>query len=359
MVVFQTTQLFSQVVNTGVADTTTGEQIGELTIGGFVDTYYGYITNSNNSYFVSSSRSNEVNVNLAFIDFRYHHKRVRARLAPAFGTYINSNYINEPGVLKNLLEANVGLKLFKGKDIWLDAGVLGSPYTNESAVSKDHFMYTRSLSAEYVPYYLSGAKLSVPMGSKFNAYLYFLNGWQQIQDFNKGKSIGTQLEFRPNNNHLFNWNAYIGDERNVFAPQNRMRYFSDVYWIYNPGKKLAITSCVYYGIQQVTDSLNKLSNNTWFQANLIAKYNFTESTNISGRFEYFSDPRSVQITPITGVSGFNTFSGSLGLNVTVMNHAMFRLEGRHFFSKDKIYATEKLAPTNNSTWLVSNLTIWF
>ncbi|NJN00112.1 MAG: outer membrane beta-barrel protein, partial [Phormidesmis sp. RL_2_1] len=53
-------------------------------------------------------------------------------------------------------------QLFKNKQIWLDAGVFGSPYTNESAISKDHLMYTRSFAPEYVPYYLAGVKLSVP-----------------------------------------------------------------------------------------------------------------------------------------------------------------------------------------------------
>ncbi|MBK8373095.1 MAG: outer membrane beta-barrel protein [Saprospiraceae bacterium] len=162
---------------------------------------------------------------------------------------MNANYQAEPNTLQNIVEASAGFRLFKKKEIWIDAGVIGSPYTNESAISKDHLMYTRSLAPEYVPYYLSGIKFSIPINKKINLYAYLINGWQQIQDVNKGKAIGTQVEYRPNNLNLINWNVYIGDERSQVSPQNRMRYFTDVYWIYNPEGKFSITSCAYVGNQ--------------------------------------------------------------------------------------------------------------
>lgn len=112
-------------------------------------------------------RNNELNVNLAFIDLRYRTDNFRARLIPGFGSYVNANYTNENGTLKNIIESSVGFKLFKNKNIWADVGILGSPYTNESAISKDHLMYTRSFAPEYVPYYLSGVKFTVPLYQKF------------------------------------------------------------------------------------------------------------------------------------------------------------------------------------------------
>lgn len=344
-------------------DTIGGVKIEKLSIGGYVDAYFGgtnsKVSDNNIPYFVSMHRNNEFNINLAFIDLRYIDKNFRARFAPGVGTYINANYAAEPGSLKNIVEASAGFRLFNNKEIWIDAGVLGSPYTNESAISKDHFMYTRSFAPEYVPYYISGIKLSMPISSKINAYLYLINGWQQIQDSNSGKSIGTQIEYRPNNKNLLNWNTYLGDERSVSSPTNRMRYFTDVFWIYNPEGKFSITSCVYIGNQQRLDIMDKESNNYWWQANMIGRYTFNSKWSLSGRIEYFNDNKNVQITAINPVFGFKTFSGGLCLNVKVHNQAMLRFEGRHFLSPDNVYTDSDNFPSKSMTWFISNTTIWF
>src|SRR6478609_5746578 len=176
----------AQVVNTGMLDTTGGEHIGKIVVGAYIDAYYGYNFSKPASgdlpYLVSMNRNNEANINLAYVDVRYNASRLRGRLVPGFGTYMNANYTNETGSLKNIVEATIGVKPFEKKDIWVDFGVLGSPYTNESAISRDHLMYTRSLAAENVPYYLAGAKVTAPLGKKVTSYVYLLNGWQQIKD---------------------------------------------------------------------------------------------------------------------------------------------------------------------------------
>ncbi len=353
----------TQVVNSGITDTLSGNKLGNISIGGYIDAYYGYNFNEpddgNVPYFVSMHRHNEANINLAFIDLRYTHERLRARLAPGFGSYINANYAAEPGALKYLVEANAGIKLFKKKEIWFDFGIFGSPYTNESCVSRDHLMYTRSLAPEYVPYYLAGAKISMPLHKKWNLYVYLLNGWQQIQDQNKGKSLGTQVEFRPNDKNLINWDIYIGDERSTVAPENRMRYFTDIYWIHNPDGKFSMTACAYIGAQQRLIFGNR-SSHFWGQANIIGRYSFTKKISLSGRLEYFHDEDAVQIANINNpLAGFKTMSGGLCLNVKLFNNAMFRVEGRQFYSLNDAFKNPDGSSTNLSTWAIGNLTIWF
>ncbi|MCU0354881.1 MAG: porin [Cytophagales bacterium] len=356
---------FGQVVNTATLDTSDVNAKGKITVGGYIDLYYGYDFNrppsGDRPYFVSMGRHNEATVNLAFVDVKYTASRVRARFVPGFGTYMNANYAAEPGTLRNIVEGNVGVRLFRNKNIWLDAGVLGSPYTNESAISKDHLMYTRSFAPEYVPYYLSGVKLTLPLGEKVTAYLYGLNGWQVIQDNNAGKALGTQLEYRPGTKWLLNWNTYVGDERSEAAPQNRMRYFSDVYFIYNPDGRFSATGCVYGGVQN-REANGSSTSATWWQANLTGRYRFTDQISLSGRIEWFDDPDNVQITPVTASDvrplGFRSGSAGLCLNVKVTDNAMFRFEGRQFFSNTDVFQREGTA-VRNSSLLISNLTVWF
>jgi hypothetical protein len=347
----------AQIVNTGVMDTSDFRYQGKVTVEGYVDGYYSYSFNKpsdgNRPYSVSMNRHNEMTINLAFVDVKYSSSRLRARFVPGFGTYVNANYADEPGALKNIVEASAGIKLFKTKSIWFDFGVLGSPYTNESAISKDHLVYTRSFAPEYVPYYLSGAKLSVVLGKKWNGYLYLINGWQQMQDANSGKSIGTQIEYRPNNNWLLNWNTYIGRETSALNPAFGTRYFTDFYFIYSKGK-LSATGCAYIGLQQ----RNNQTGATWWQANLIARYAITNKISASARIEYFDDGDEIMISPVTGAAGFNSYSGSIGLNTKPAENVLFRLEYRTFFSDDQVYERNGNA-VKNSNLITSSVAIWF
>jgi len=350
--------VFSQVTNTGFADTTGGEHLGKITVGGYLDTYYAYNFSEPNGnttpYFVSSNRHNEVNINLAYVDLRYNTQNVRARLVPGFGTYVNANYATEPGVLKNLMEASVGIKLLKNKNYWLDYGVIGSPFTNESYVSKDHLIYSRSFAAENVPYYLCGARMTMPLSAKTTLYLYLLNGWQQIMNQNNHLSFGSQLEYRPNSKNLINWNTYVGDEKSATNPTFGMRYFSDIYWIYDSGNKFSSTACAYVGMQE-KDNKNKL----WWQANYTVKYAFNNKLSLSGRVEYFNDKSSIMLNNITGNSGFSSFGSSLCFNVKIGDHAIFRIENRAFLSEENAYICNKGIDTKFMNWALSNITVWF
>jgi len=348
----------AQVVNTATMDTVETTVIGRVGIGGYVDSYYSYNFNKPvdgvNPYFVSSARNNEFTINLAYVDIRYRSKYMRARFVPGFGTYMDANYKNEPGSLKNMVEANVGVLVSEKRKIWLDVGVLGSPYTNESAISKDHLMYTRSFAPENVPYYVTGIKLSVPLSSKINAYLYIMNGWQVIQDNNDGKSVGTQLEYRPNKTMLFNWNTYIGDERSAQHLDFRMRYFNDFYWIFNNGGKFSATSCFYFGYQQKATS----STASWWTANFIGNYAFNESVSLSGRIEYYDDNGAL-LNSITGTPGFKAASAGTCLNFKLHRLALLRFEARRFFSAENVYLDANQSPSKGATLLVGSLTAWF
>src|SRR6266540_1703539 len=110
-------------------DTTKQQQDkGQLNISGYVESYYSYdftkpADNNRPAFIYSHNRSNEFNINLAYVKANYTAERIRANIAVAVGTYMNANYAAEPGVLKNIFEANVGYKLSNKKNLWLDMGI--------------------------------------------------------------------------------------------------------------------------------------------------------------------------------------------------------------------------------------------
>lgn len=346
----------AQIINTATMDTADYLVNGKLTVEGYLDVYYAYNFNRPAShvqpYLVSMNRHNEMNINLAFVDLKYSSSRVRARIAPGFGTYMNTNYSNENGTLQNLVEANVGYRVSKHRNIWIDVGVLGSPYTNESAISKDHLVYTRSLAAENVPYYLSGAKLSVPLTPSLNLYLYAVNGWQQITDQNNSKSFGTQLEWRPGEHTLLNWNTFLGNERSAIDSVNGLRSFSDVFMIYQKNK-WSLTSCLYAG-RQATGKQPRF----WWQANVIAKYQVTPQLSLAGRLEYFQDDDGVVVVPQEHARQFRTFGSSIGVNINPEKNILFRGELRQFFSTEDVFQRNGYAVRTSTTITFSGC-VWF
>ncbi len=348
----------AQVINPAILDTASSIHLGKISIGAYVDTYFGADVNEyksgNRPYFVSSARRKELNINLAYISLHYHSDRVHLRVIPGFGTYMSANYAAEPAGLRFLVEANAGVCLSKKKGIWFDAGIMGSPFTNESAISKDHLMYTRSLAAEYVPYYLSGVKLTLPLNKKLTLYLYGLNGWQKINLNQYGGAGATQLELKINDKMLINWNTYIGNERATATDTKRMRFFTDIFWVYNY-KKFSVTSCAYLGQQWYYKNENKL----WAQSNFIARYRFCDLFSLSGRVEYFYDPQKEMIVPVTNVKGGSIYSAGLSACFHIDEHALVRLEGRYFNATQKIYRNQNDEPINQSIMMVANITAWF
>ncbi len=361
LLIFEISTLQAQITNTATIDTIGGEKIKNITIGGYIDTYFAYDVNKPKDglipYMVSSNLHNSFSVNLAYIDLRYNTPNIRARLVPGFGSYMNANYNNEIGLLKNLVESSVGIKLHKKKEIWIESGIFGSPFTNESAISKDHFMYTRSLAPEYVPYYLAGVKTSFPINNKINFYVYILNGWQQIQDQNNGKSIATQIEYRPNQKHLINWNTYIGDERSKLNPTFRNRYFTDVYWLFNVSDKFNLISCLYGGLQETKTT--KLYNNYWWQMNLSSKWKFNEKHSIAARIEYFDDPSNCMITNQNVGSKVKLYSLGICYNLNLLNHVLFRIDTRYFGSTHKTFLHQESSNQYSNSVITGNITVWF
>ncbi len=215
------------------------DSTGSLTISGYAEAYYQYdfnkpLDNNRPGFIYSHNRHNEFNLNLGFIKANYSAERVRANLALAAGTYMNANYAAEPGVLKNIYEANAGVKISKKKNLWLDAGIFGSHIGFESATSKDCWNITRSILADNSPYFEAGAKITYSSdNSKWLLSGLALNGWQRITRVsgNSLMSWGTQIQFKPSDKVLLNYSTFIGTDKpdsarlsrlfhNIYGPQN-------------------------------------------------------------------------------------------------------------------------------------------
>ncbi|MBK7679836.1 MAG: porin [Chitinophagaceae bacterium] len=337
------------------------DSTGSLTISGYAEAYYQYDFNkpSDNNrpgFIYSHNRHNEFNLNLGFIKANYTAARVRANLALAAGTYMNANYAAEPGVLKNIYEANAGVKLSKNKNLWLDAGIMPSHIGFESAVSKDCWNMTRSILADNSPYFEAGAKITYTShNGKWLVSGMALNGWQRITRVN-GNSLmswGTQIQYKPSDKFLLNYSTFIGTDKPDSARLSRL--FHNIYGIFNVTDKFGITAGFDIGTEEKFPGSD--DKNTWYSPVLILKYTFHNKWAIAVRGEYYSDEDGVVIATGT-LNGFKTTGFSLNIDYSPMKNFIVRLEARNLSSKDEIFIKPS-GITNNNTFITSSIAVSF
>lgn len=334
-----------------------------LKISGYVETYYVYdfgnpMDHHRPDFLYSFNRHNEVNLNLGFIQAEYNSDKVRGKLAFMTGTYANANLAAEPGVLKNIFEANAGIRISKSNNLWVDAGIFASHIGFESAVGANCWNMTRSLLAENSPYYLSGAKISYTSDDeKWFLSGLLLNGWQRIQRVpgNQTPALGHQLTWKPNEKITLNSSSFIGNDKPDSSRQ--MRYFHNFYGQFQLSRKIGITAGFDIGAEQQAKGSSNL--NVWYSPVLIARFTPTEKIAIAARAEYYSDKGGVIISTGT-TSGFQTFSYSLNMDVRVMENVLWRLEARTFHShKDFIFSDKDQNETRNNNFFGTSISISF
>lgn len=334
----------------------------KVSVSAYAEPYYGYDFNQpadgNRPGFVYAyHRHNEFNLNIGFIKASVSAARFHGNFALMAGTYANANLAAEPGTLKNLYEANAGVKISKKHEIWIDGGVFGSHIGFESAVGKDCWTLTRSMLADNSPYYESGAKLSytAPNGKWFLSALA-LNGWQRIQRA-PGNSLisgGTQIQFKPNSKVTLNSSSFFGTDQPDEA--RLWRFFHNFYGIFQLSDRFGVILGLDTGWQE--NPREDADPNFWFSPVLISRYAFNDRLTLATRFEYYNDENGVIID--TGLrNGFQTLGVSANLDVQVHKNAVWRIEGKVFNSQEEIFFDTDGAATHSNAVVTTALAVWF
>ncbi|MGE8426842.1 MAG: porin [Sphingobacterium sp.] len=347
------TQLFAQ------QDTT---QNTRLSISGYLEAYYlrdfnNPLGNTRPGFVYSHNRTNEVNINLALLKAAYETTNTRANLALGVGTYMNANYSAEPGVLKNIYEANAGVRISKKHNLWIDAGIFSSHLGFESAIGKDNWTVTRSIFADNSPYFETGAKISYTSASgKLFLSGLILNGWQRIQrvDGSSLPAFGHQLVYKPTDKWTINSGSFIGSDKADSVRQ--MRYFHNLYAIYQMNEKLGITFGFDIGAEQKAKGSSTY--NVWYTPVLIARYATTEKFSLTARGEYYNDKHAV-IVSTTTEQGFQTFGYSLNADYAILRNVLWRTELRNLINKDAIFLDRTNKLVKNTVTAVTALTVSF
>ncbi|HSK13428.1 MAG TPA: porin [Phnomibacter sp.] len=324
-----------------------------LFLGGYAEVYYGYDfgrpdDHRRPGFLYSFNRANEFNLNLGMIQLGYREKNVRANLALMAGTYPNANLAQEPDVLKNVFEANVGVKVSRDNELWIDAGIMPSHIGFETAIGSLCPNLSRSMLADNSPYYETGAKLTYTSKNKeWMISALMLNGWQRIRgvDGNSLPSFGHQLTWTPGERTTLNSSTFIGTD----DPDStrRMRYFHNFFWQYRSSQKWSFIAGLDLGFQQREKGSSEYYH--WLAPILIARFTPCAKWAFAGRIEYFEDKGEVIVAPggSGGFGGFRNSGFSMNADHWVTPNICWRMEARVFKSPDAIYIKNNEPVTSN------------
>lgn len=348
----------------------------KLTFGAFVDGYFAWDFGrppaldrsfvGGTVFTTQPSRHNEFNVNLAYVETKIDAPHYRGRLALQAGTSVQSNYAGEPtkgtisgpNLARMLQEAVVGVKL--ADNVWVDAGIFYSHIGTESWASRDNPTYTRSLIADYTPYYQSGVKFTWTPNTKLTAQLDIVNGWQNISENNSGKGAGLRLDYAADANTTISYFNLVSSEAT-----SRLRIFNGL-GVKRAMGKLSVVAEADVGSQSRGANANGQS--TWYGWTAIARIQATPTVALVARVEGYDDKDQVIVATGSYVASTKTVAnpalqaigGSFGVDVTPYARVTWRTEVRGWGNKNALFPNGLTgAPQKSSTLAVTSLSLTF
>ena len=345
----------------------------KVSFGGFVDAYYAWDSSEpptfdrsfagGTLFTTQPARHNEFNVNLAFVEAKLDGPRVHGRLALQAGTSVQSNYSGEPtngaisgsSLARLLQEAFAGVKI--GENLWIDGGIFFSHMGLEGWISRDNPTYTRSLVADYSPYYSTGMRAIWQATPRLTAHVHVVNGWQNISENNSGKGAGLRLDYAPSSSTTLSYYNFFTDEAG-----NRLRTFNGA------GAKIVAGRTTLLGqFDFGTQGKSTVDNRTasWYGLTAIARVQVTPAVALSGRFERYDDEDQVILGTGAQDDGtpngaFRANGGSIGLDVSPQSRLLWRTELRGFSNETAVFPDGKTgSPQQGSAFVVSSLAVTF
>ena len=330
------------------------DPIKNLTFNAYAELYYSYdfakpVNHEKPDFIYNHKRHNQINANLILLKTNYSATNLRANLGLMAGNYSRYNLSAEPSWARHLYEANIGIKLSKENNLWLDAGILPSHIGFESAISADCWTLTRSILAENSPYYETGIRLGYSTKKKnLNLAFLVLNGWQRIKKLNliQQPSFGIQVNYRPSEKLLLNYSNFTGtDIQNNF---NALRTFHNLYMQFDMNKKLGLIA----GIDIGNDKYNSSDYGIWYSPVAIMRYSVSEQIKLAVRGEYYNDKNRI-IIPTNNLNGLRVSGISGNFDYSLSKKLQFRIEGKVYQAVEREFSND----SSKNYSITTNMTI--
>ena len=221
-------------------------------------------------------------------------RRFGARVDLQFGQAtetVQGSPANEPrpDVYRNIWQA-YGTYVFPvGRGLQTDFGKFASNLGYETNYAKDNNHFSRAYLFNFLPFYHSGLRVSLPVADKLTLMYMLTNGIQQTEDFNDFKSNHVTAIVKPVSDVTWTVNYYLGQEQpdggQPTGPDGFFRVF-DTYAAYTVTPALSVGIDVNY----VTNEVNKSDDALSLQGTgVYVRYQVSGPSALSLRYERLDD----------------------------------------------------------------------
>jgi len=229
----------------------------------------------------------------------------------------------------DLTEAYISYVAPLGKGLRFDFGKMVTYNGAEVIEAKDNPNYSRSFLFNYaIPFTLTGLKVSYPFSDSFNLSAYIMNGWDDSDDNNKGKTVGLSASYTPFEQLAMVFNLTYGPEKDDNNHDNRFLF--DWVGTVKPVKNLTFILNTDYATEQHSAPDGNTAD--WYGVAGIAKYDFNSRYSLSLRGEYFNDPDGVRTGTTQALKEI-----TLTPEIRLAQGLIVRPEYRHDWSDEKTF----------------------
>jgi len=247
--------------------------------------------------------------------------------------------------LKLLQQVYVTYDTFGHTPVTIDFGKFATWIGYEGIESINNDNYSRSFLYTFgQPIYHLGFRASAPLTGRLTGTLYAVNGWNEVVDGNRGKTVGATLAWVPTTPLTLTLNYYGGEEGSS-RPNAAGTYggigfpnpgalfvnLGDVYAVYQMTPKLKIGADATYA-----DAFSPLyPGGHWNGQTLYARCQFTPALAGAARLDRFEDSNGLR----SGVvSNFLSFTANVDY-LAFRGHVLTRLEYRHDHSSTPYFSS--------------------
>jgi hypothetical protein len=306
--------------------------VGPINFSGLVDGYwdlnFNHPSTQINDFRNFDVKANQFSLNMAKVTLAHDPDPMGFRVDLGFGRAFDIIHASEqaPNIFRYLEQAYVSFKPPKAKGFQLDFGEFVTSAGAEVIETNSNWNYSRSLLFAWaIPYYHFGLRATIPIGSHFTGGVQLVNGWNNIEDNNTGKTIGlngaiTTKKFTWSNNY------YGGPEK---ANTNKgWRQLFDTTLLLTPSDKANFYINYDYG----TDKMITGGQNHWDGIAGAARFQLTGAWAMAPRIEWFNDAAGFSTGTIQKMKEF-TYT----LEYKAKEGLLMRTEFRHDWSNAAVF----------------------
>jgi hypothetical protein len=191
----------------------------------------------------------------------------------------------------DLTEAYINYLAPVGKGLKLQFGKFVTYHGAEVIEARDNPNYSRSFLFNYaIPFTHTGLMVGYTFSDAVSANIHIVNGWDNTDDNNKGKTVGLNLNITPIEQLTTVFNLMYGPEKDNNSSDNRFLF--DWVATVKPVKNLSFILNADYATEEKTAPDGETAK--WYGVAGIAKYDFNDLFSMSARAEYFRDKDGVR-----------------------------------------------------------------